>query len=189
MESRFKLKINAPVVIVFVAICLVAMVLNLISHGATNDLLFKTWHSSLNKPMTYVRFVTYIFGHNDWNHLISNTAYILLLGAVLEDRYGSFRLLAGIVVSAVVASVINYILFPHTALCGASGIVFFLIVLMAFSVGHTGEIPVTTILVVAIFVIWQIHDWVGASDNISYMTLLAGAGVGFLFGALWEPNG
>ena len=86
MKKKLKITLNAPIVIGFVAICLVAMLLNWMTKGISNHLLFMTYHSSLKAPMTYVRFFTHIFGHADWEHFIGNMCYILMLGPMLEEK-------------------------------------------------------------------------------------------------------
>ena len=58
--------------------------------GASNRALFITYHSSLKAPMTYVRLFTHVLGHVDWEHFIGNMMYILLLGPMLEEKYGSY---------------------------------------------------------------------------------------------------
>jgi len=60
---------------------------------------------------------------------MNNFLLILLLGPMLEEKYGSKRIAFMIAVTAVVTGVINILLFPRTALLGASGVVFILLIL------------------------------------------------------------
>ena len=83
--------------------------------------------------MTYVRFFTHVLGHAGWSHYIGNMMYILLLGPMLEEKYGSVRLVAVMAVTALVTGLINNLLFGNVALCGASGIVFAFILLTSFT--------------------------------------------------------
>ena len=107
MNKRWKISFNSPVILGFVGICFLVMLVSILTGGRSNDLLFVTWHSSLRDPLTYVRFFTYIFGHDGWPHLIANMGYILLLGPLLEEKYGSVRILQIIAITAVVTSLIN----------------------------------------------------------------------------------
>ena len=125
-----------------------------------------TYHSSLTNPLTYVRFFTHVLGHSGWEHYIGNAAYILLLGPMLEEKYGSKRLLQVIAITAVVTGLVNYILFPNVALCGASGVVFAFILLTSFTSFKNGEIPLTFILVAVIFLGQQVYEGVFLQDNI-----------------------
>ena len=181
-KPRFKISFNALVVLIFGAICFVAMILNYITGGASNEAVFMTYHSSLTNPMTYIRLFTHVFGHANWEHLISNMAYILLLGPMLEEKYGSLTLLQIIGITAFVTGVINYIFFWNVALCGASGICFTFIVLSSFTSFKDGEIPLTFILVALLYIGQQIYDGLFLQDNISNMAHIIGGVVGSVIG-------
>lgn len=122
--NKLKITFNSPVTLVFIISCFVVLVLNFITAGYLNTLLFMTYHSSLASPLTYVRLFTHVMGHSGWEHFISNATYILLLGPLLEEKYGGKKLIMVILITALVTGLANYILFPTTALCGASGVVF-----------------------------------------------------------------
>lgn len=182
MKTRWKISFNAPVILSFAAICLVAMGLNYITNGASNRAMFVTYHSSLLSPATYVRFITHIFGHSGWEHFIGNMAYILLLGPMLEEKYGSARIVQIIVITAVVTGIINYVFFWNVALCGASGVCFAFILLSSFTRFKEGEIPLTFILVAIIYLGQQVYDGIVLQDNISNMAHIFGGIVGGVVG-------
>ena len=106
------------------------------------------------------------------SHFIGNTIYILLLGPLLEEKYGSSCLIKVILVTAFVTGIVNYIFFPQIALCGASGVVFAFIVLSSFTGFKNGEIPLTFILVVVLFLGQQIYEGIALHDNVSQITHL-----------------
>ena len=54
-----KITFNAPVTLGFVIICFIATLLDLVSNGGITQIVFMTYHSSLTRPMTYIRFVTH----------------------------------------------------------------------------------------------------------------------------------
>jgi len=153
MEEKKKIIIgfNSPVVVTFVSICFVVMVLGTISGGKTTGALFTTYRSSPLSILTYVRSVTYVFGHANWEHLAGNMTYLLLLGPMLEEKYGSVALLEIMGITAVATAILNALLFPNMGLLGASGICFAFILLSSFTSFKEGEIPVTFILVLIFF--------------------------------------
>lgn len=190
MNKRWKISFNSPVILGFVGICFIVMLINMATDGRSNDLLFVTYHSSLRDPLTYVRFFTYIFGHDGWTHFIGNMGYILLLGPLLEEKYGFVRILQIIAITAVVTSLINYIFFWNVALCGASGICFAFILLSSFISLNEREIPLTFLLVAAIYLGQQIYEGITAHDNVSNLGHIIGGVIGAVVGfALNRRNG
>lgn len=105
-------------------------------------------------------------------------AYILLLGSMLEEKHGPMKIIEVIAVTALVTGVINYVFFWNTALCGASGVVFSFILMDSFTSFREGEIPITFILVAAIYLGQQVYDGVVLDDNIFNMAQVVGGVVG-----------
>ena len=126
--KKVKISFNAPVTLGIFLICFVVTIIGITTHGRSTQFLFMTYHSSLANPLTYLRFFTHIFGHDGINHFIGNATYLLLLGPLLEEKYGSMNLIKMVCVTAFITGIINYVVSPNTALCGASGIVFAFIV-------------------------------------------------------------
>ena len=182
MKKRLHVSYNSPVVLTFVLLCVVVLIIDGLTVGRSTDLLFMTYHSSLTNPLTYVRFFTHVLGHSGWEHYIGNAAYILLLGPMLEEKYGSRKLLQVIVITALVTGLMNYILFPNVALCGASGVVFAFILLTSFTSFKNGEIPLTFILVAVIFLGQQVYEGVFLQDNISNLSHVMGGIIGSVVG-------
>ena len=182
MKKKFKITFNAPVVLTFVVICFIATMLGIITQGRSTQAVFMTYHSSLKNPMTYIRFITHVFGHSGWGHFIENASYLLLLGPMLEEKYGSDRIIIVIAITALATGLINYIFFGNVALCGASGVVFAFIVLASFTGFKAGEIPLTFILVVIIFIGQQVYEGIAIQDNISNMAHIVGGIVGACVG-------
>ncbi len=189
MKKGLKISINSPVVLGFSAICLIALVLSIVTKETTNKLLFMTYHSSLTNPLTYLRFFTHVFGHSGVEHFMGNITYILLLGPLLEEKYGSKLLIQSIVITAFITGIVNYVLFPNIALCGASGVVFTFILLSSFTGFKDREIPLTFILVAAIFLGQQVYEGIMLKDNISNLSHVLGGVVGSVLGYLLNKNG
>ena len=182
MKRKLKITFNSPIVLGFASICFLVMIMNYITGGISNQMVFMTYHSSLKEPMTYVRLFTHVLGHDGWEHFIGNMAYILLLGPLLEEKYGSVRILQVITITALVTGLINYIFFWNVALCGASGVCFAFILLSSFTSFKEGEIPLTFILVAVIYLGQQIFEGLAVKDNISNMAHIFGGIVGSWIG-------
>ncbi len=184
MKKKLKISYNSPVILTFVLICLVVLIIDGLTMGRSTNLLFMTYHSSLANPMTYLRFFTHVLGHSGWSHFINNAAYLLLLGPMLEEKYGSQTLIEIIVITALVTGLVNYIFFPGVGLCGGSGVVFAFIILASFTGFKEGEIPLTFILVAIIYIGQQIIEGITVTDNISNMAHIVGGAVGAVLGYL-----
>lgn len=182
IKRKFRITFNAPVVLCLIFTCFIATLLGEITRGESTRLIFMTYHSSLLNPLTYIRFITHVFGHANWNHFIGNATYLLLLGPMLEEKYKSGTLIETIIITALVTGIINYIFFPNIALCGASGIVFAFIILASFTGFKEGEIPLTFILVATIYIGQQIFDGITVNDNVSNMAHIFGGLVGAVTG-------
>ena len=127
--------------------------------------------------------VGHVLGHSGYAHYMGNMTLLLVIGPPLEEKYGSRRLLGCILFTALASGLVQFIFFPGTALLGASGIVFMMIVLSSLAGMREGAIPLTLILVVLIYLGGEIVDAVTVRDNVSQLTHivggLCGAGLGF----------
>ena len=182
MMKRLTITNNSPAILGFALACLAVLGISTLTGGASNQLLFMTYHSPLTNVLTYVRFFTHVLGHNGWGHFIGNISYILLLGPALEERYGAEKILEVIGLTALVTGLVNYIFFPSVALCGASGVVFAFILLASFTNVRAGEIPLTVILVAAIFLGQQIYEGIFIRDQVSNISHIVGGIVGAVAG-------
>ncbi|MCR5742447.1 MAG: rhomboid family intramembrane serine protease [Lachnospiraceae bacterium] len=181
-KPTLKISFNSPVVLTFALLCLAALLLNGFTGGAANRYVFSVYRSSLLDPLTYIRFFGHVLGHANWAHYIGNMTLILLVGPLLEEKYGWSFILQCILVTAFVTGLINFIFFPHVALCGASGVAFAFILLSSFTSINDGTIPVTFILIAIIYIGGEIYDGVFVADNISQLTHVIGGIVGAFFG-------
>lgn len=185
---KFKIRVNAPVILGFVGICFIVMLLSVIAGDFTKRV-FITWHSSLRNPLTYLQFFIHVLGHANWSHFFGNMVYILLLGPMLEEKYGWKRILHVILITAFITGVINYLLFWNVAICGASGICFAFIILSSFTGVKEKEIPLTFIIVSIIFIGQQIYEGIAYNDNISNITHVVGGVLGGVSGYLLNKHG
>ena len=179
---KFKITFNAPVVLGIVGLSFIATLLGYLTGDISSRILFTTYRSAIWSPMTWIRAFTHIFGHADWAHFVGNMSYLLLLGPMLEEKYGSKTLAGVVAVTAFSTSLVNYLLFPNVALCGASGVVFAFILLSSFTSFKQGEIPLTFILVAVFFIGQQIFEGIFVRDNISNISHIVGGIIGGFLG-------
>lgn len=187
-----KIQYNSPVILTFAIVSFGALILNMITKGWSNRLLFSVYRSSFGNPFTYIRLFGHVLGHSNLQHYTGNMMMILLLGPMIEERYGSITMLKMMGITAFVTGIINSLLFPRIALCGASGIVFLLIVLSSMVNFKEGEIPLTLILVLVVYLGEEIVNGLFSKDNISQLAHiiggLCGCGFGFMIGAKRKNN-
>ncbi|MBK9255498.1 MAG: rhomboid family intramembrane serine protease [Saprospiraceae bacterium] len=176
----FKIKFNSPVILGFALICTIVYVLDLLTAGTLMP--FFTIHNSidLTNPFSIATLVTHIFGHGSLEHLLGNMTFILLLGPIIEEKYGSSSITFMILVTAIVTGLLNITLF-NTGLLGASGIVFMLILLVSFTNVQGGQIPVTFILVAILFIGKEVIAGL-QSNQISEAAHIIGGICGSVFG-------
>ena len=124
-----QLQYNSPLILTFFLLSLAVFFLGQWTNGWTTMHLFCVYRSSLKDPLFYVRLFGHVLGHASWDHFLNNMLLLLVIGPPMEEKYGSVPLLEGIVFTALVSGVLQCALFPRTALLGASGIVFMLIML------------------------------------------------------------
>ncbi len=184
MKTHLRLSYNSPVILTYVAICAVFLIINEITGGWFNAMFLVCYgHPNWLDPLTYLRLFTYAFGHSGVSHLTGNMIMMLLVGPIVEEKYGSWNLVIMIGVTALAGGLLNAIFFD-TGVIGASGIVFMLIILSAFTNMRKGEIPLTLILVTAIYLGQEIYDGLFTNDNISHFGHIEGGVSGLGFG-IW----
>jgi membrane associated rhomboid family serine protease len=178
-----RIKYNAPTVLTFAFVSALVLILNqTIMRGLT-----PYWFAvpgqggfSPGSVRSWVTLFTHVIGHADLSHLVSNFTLILLLGPLLEENYGSFCLLIMIIITALITGVLNILLFPKPLL-GASGVVFMMILLASFTNFKKGEIPLSFILVLILYLGREILNSFSI-NTISEFAHIVGGFCGSLFG-------
>ncbi len=196
VRSKIRVTYNAPVTLTFVAVCTLIMLLDtyvfdrhlaaalfIIPGGKYSSHPFD-WKA----PLDYFRLFSHVFGHADWQHLISNMSLVLLLGPIIESRYGSRVLALVITITALVTGVINACLITHPEM-GASDVVFMMIMLASFTSFAKNEIPLSFILVFILYIGGQVFNFDTLQHNgISVAAHIAGGLCGSLFAFLLTPQ-
>ncbi len=180
---------NAPVVLGYTLICIVALVLHYVTNGVSDKLVFSVYRSSFLDPLTYVRFIGHIFGHSGMEHFFNNMMLFVVLGPMLEEKYGSKDLMIIIAVTGFVTGIFHFCLFPSSMLLGASGVVFTFILLASFTEFKRGTIPVTFLIVAVFYIGQQVFQGVFVKDNISNLTHIIGGAIGAFFGFTLNKRG
>lgn len=174
-----RIKFNSPVVLGFSLACVAVFLLDKVMVGTLMPW-FALGNVSLTNPLSLVTLFTHVLGHANLEHLMGNLTFVLLLGPIIEEKYGSRSLLFMIVITALATGLLN-ILFFHTGLMGASGVVFMLILLVSFTNTRSGEIPVTFILVALLFIGKEVLNSL-QTDQISQFAHIIGGICGSVFG-------
>ena len=196
VRSKIRVTYNAPVTLTFVAVCTLIMLLDtyvfdrhlaaalfIIPGGKYSSHPFD-WRA----PLDYFRLFSHVFGHADWQHLIANMSLVLLLGPIIESRYGSRVLALVITITALVTGVINACLITHPEM-GASSVVFMMIMLASFTSFAKNEIPLSFILVFILYIGGQFFNFGTLQHNgISVAAHIAGGLCGSLFAFLLTPQ-
>lgn len=182
-----KIVFNSPVILAFSLICAVVLFVDRMT-GSTFLMDYFSVGGSINytNPAHLLSLFTHVIGHANMEHLLSNLTFILLLGPIIEEKYGSTQTLLMIVITALITGLLN-IYFFDTGLLGASGIVFMLILLASFTNTRNREIPVTFILVALLFIGKEVWNSLG-NNNISEFAHIIGGFCGSLFGFVMKPK-
>ncbi|WMJ87092.1 rhomboid family intramembrane serine protease [Anaerocolumna sp. MB42-C2] len=175
---------NSPVTLTFALISLGVLLLGNLTNGVSTTLFFCTYKSSWSDPLTYIRLFGHVLGHANWNHFSGNMVLFLVLGPMLEEKYGSNLFLKMIVLTAAVSGIFYMVFYPNSALLGASGIVFMMIVLSSAAGMKEGRIPITLLLVVIIYLGGEAVSSAGTEDGIAHGAHILGGICGAGFGLL-----
>lgn len=181
-DIKNKFQYNSPVILTFTLLSLAVYFLGYITNGYITEKFFVLYKTSFLSPMQYLRMFTHIFGHATWEHFFNNFTIILLVGPMIEEKYGSKCTLQMIALTAIVTGILNISLFPQVALLGASGIAFMMVLVGSFVNIQKGKIPITFVIIVLFFMGTEIITGVIQRDNISQFAHIIGGACGSLFG-------
>ncbi|MFW5883614.1 MAG: rhomboid family intramembrane serine protease [Verrucomicrobiota bacterium] len=131
-------------------------------------------------PYFYSGLLLHPLAHGSWQHFLANFTILLLIGPMLEEKYGSGALALLALATAVLTGLLHAIFFSG-GLIGASGLVFMAILLSSFARCRGGTLPLTFLLVV---VLYLGHEVLAAmeSNNTSEFAHIIGGICGAAFG-------
>lgn len=176
---------NSVVILTYFFLCFIIMLLDRLFKGKVVHKFFSiAKKDSWLNPITYFKLFSHSLGHADWNHLYNNFVKILLIGPMIEEKYGSINLLIMMLITSLVIGVI-YKIFNLGRVRGASGVLYMLIILSSFVNIEGGKIPITLALIIIFFVADDVIKFIKKKDdNISHIGHLTGAICGVVFGIL-----
>lgn len=190
-----KIRYNSPVVLTFSLICIGVYFVDLIASVGTgpNEVgritsAFFMLPGNFNwaNPLDYLRMLTYTMGHANEAHIMGNMSIFLLIAPIMEEKYGSGKILLMMVLTALVTASLQILLFS-SGLLGASGIVFMFIVLVSFADARKGSIPLTFILVVLFFIGQEVIHSMQDNQVSEYAHIMGGV-MGAIFGWVFNKN-
>lgn len=175
-----KIKYNSPVILTFALICSAIFGLDKFAIPGLMNLFIVGNSVNVSSPSSLFSLVSHIFGHGSLDHLLGNMTFILLLGPMVEEKYGGKLTAFMILATGLITGLLN-VFFFDSGLLGASGIVFMLILLVSFTNVKRGEIPLTFILVALLFVGKEVVQSMKA-DHVSQFAHIIGGACGSIFG-------
>ena len=177
-----RIKYNSPVILTFSIISLAVLLLDGFTGGNSTISLFCVYRSSFSDPLTYPRLFLHVLGHSGFSHYMSNILLLLVVGPPLEEKFGSRSILGAIAITALISGLVQFFFFPGSALLGASGIVFMLIVMLSMTGKNSGSLPLTMILVLVLYIGREVYNGITSPDNISQLTHIIGGICGAVIG-------
>ena len=142
-------------ILTFFLLSLLVLFLDQWTGGWTTMHLFCVYRSSLKDPLFYIRLFGHVLGHAGWEHFLNNMLLLLVVGPPMEEKYGSKALLGGIV---------------------------FMLIMLSSLAGFSGGIPVTMLLVAALYFGQQVYDILLVHDNVANFMHIVGGLCGTAFG-------
>lgn len=184
-----KINARAKVTLIFSLLALCSTLLGVWLGMGFETKFFSVYRTSAFDPMQYVRLFSFIFGHAGLGHYLGNFLFILILGPLVEEKFGSGNFLLMILITALVTGLLSVIFFPDVQLLGASGIVFMLILLSAFTFAGGEGVPLTFILVVLLYLGREVYNAVFVQDQVSQFAHIVGGLCGGMFGYITKRRG
>lgn len=182
-----RIRYNAPVTLTFVILSGIVLLLGAVSEGTITYRFFCVYRFSPTDILGYLRLFTHVLGHSGLEHYAGNMTLILILGPMLEEKYGGRTLLLAILSTAFITGAVQC-LFSSGGLMGASGIVFMMIMLSSLTSFKTGTIPLTLILTGVIYLGGELINGFTLNDGVSQVTHIVGGVCGTAIGYLLAGN-
>lgn len=179
--SGWHLKNNSPVIVAYVLISLTAFWLKDTEFGRT----LLPWLSLPREIKSaeatyYLNFVSYIFGYENWDYLLQNITFLLLLGPLVEKKYSSKLVFLMLIVTASITGTLQVLFYGSSYAgreIGGTCIVYMLIMVASATNIKSYEIPVTLVLLIG-FLIGGLSI---TSRHYNSLPLVVGGICGFIF--------
>jgi len=156
-----KIKYNAPVTFTYILIsALILLISTMLHEGGTPGPLVYQYFSvegatfDWSNTFEYLRFISHVFGHYDWNHLHGVIIFMIIIGPILEEKYNS-KTFFGIMLGTTIITGLFMAMFQQPLVFGGSTLVYMMILLMSFTRINPGEFPVNLILIFIAYLVTQ----------------------------------
>ena len=124
--------------------------------------------------------ILHIFGHSNWQHFLSNTIYIAMLGPSIEDKFGTIPLAIMTLLGAALIGIFSVL--TKAPCYGLSSIAFMWVILNTFQADDNGGVPFTSLILLVIFVLPEALAIFTKTDQVAHQNHVLGALIGFAFG-------
>lgn len=181
----FGFSYNSPVILTFSLLTLAVLLLAYLTDGRSTTLLFSVYRFRLTDLLGYPRLFLHVLGHSGYEHLASNICMMLVIGPMVEEKYGSKNVLYAIIATAFVTGIVH-IITSDAAMLGASGIVFMLILMASITNFSGGYIPLTLIAVAVIYLGSEFANGISQNDNITQLGHIVGGCMGIVCGIFFN---
>ena len=199
-KNSLKFIFDSPVVLVFSVVSAVIFISDLILKLNLSEKIFECPGAKsvpafdFKSALSYVKLVIYPFGGENSTSFFLNIGFILLLGPVLEERYGSIMLALMIFITSLVGGVLTACV-SMFGISGCGGIVFMMIILSVLSVFIKKQLPVSWIFIFTLYLAFSLFSGKKISgfmpfmqNNVPVFIQLASGICGSLFGFFVCPK-
>lgn len=137
------------------------------------------------------QFVTYMFVHGGFSHLLFNMLSLYIFGSMVEKRIGSKEFLLFYLLTGTLSGVVSFVSYvlagTNVILVGASGAIYGVLLMFAvffpYSVIYVfGILPVRAPILVIIYALIELYSQVfGRGGNIAHLAHLSGLVIAYLY--------
>jgi membrane associated rhomboid family serine protease len=172
------------------------IVINVIFFGIQELVPRATAYLALN-PLNIIyghawwQFVSYMFAHGGWSHIIFNMLALFIFGTPVERRIGTKEFVLYYMLTGILAGVFSFFVYlftsPYTFLLGASGALFAVQLLYAalfptYIIYIWGILPLRAPIMVLGFTALEIFSaFTGFNAGVGHLTHLAGFAFGWVY--------
>lgn len=181
-----KITVKAPLTVIF-AVVTVMFYFLFQNNGPVPRVFVLHGDFQLTDPLWYPSLIGYTMGHVSINHLVGNMSLFILLGHIIEKRYGSKKMFFMLTATGAVTALMHILLFDHK-LIGASGLVFMMIVLSSLIDIRDRELPISFLLIVVLFIGKEVVESF-ENDAVSQFAHIFGGVMGAVFGFRFRRSG
>lgn len=193
-KFKFNFVFDSPVTISFSLLSVLLFVLNCLPIKGTLDIKILSSPTTSAGPIpfmatqisSYLRLFLYAFGSQNFVGLLSNLLFLLMLGPVMEERYGSLVIGIMMAVSVLFSGVLNTC-FCETSLQGCMPIIFMMIFLNSFMSFSKKKIPVSFLVIFVFYIVREVSGKT-FSEIVGLIICITGGLCGSLFAFLTSPK-